>query len=83
MKNFRDWLIEDYADEDSIEGDFARDARDDATFPKNTSALAPIWFYINQKNACPEAKEALLNIWSAYAKARVDEKVKYYRNKIL
>lgn len=52
---FKKWVTEKYQEQDSPRGDFARDCRDDKTFPigENYRRIEGYLFY--QKNACSEA----------------------------
>lgn len=78
MKNYKDWLIDEYFDEESIEGDLARDVAGDNTFP-TTNALSPLLFHLSSRNACKEAKIALLDTWAIFSKAGIDERIKNYK----
>lgn len=55
---------------DDPEGDFVADARRDPDFPKSVDGPHQLRAYLRSKGACPEAIEAVPDVWWRYVQWR-------------
>lgn len=71
MKRFKTWVIEQYKDEDSPAGDFARDLKCDKNFPMWAEGGFKIKWYLKYNcNACEECLDVFEELWKKYVKVR-------------
>lgn len=70
--NFYNYVIQKYLDEDSAQGDLARDMKEDKmNFPKNGVGKFAVWRkrisnYLEGKGACYGCMEAFEKTWEEY-----------------
>ena len=67
--SFRRWLIRNYDQDDTPEGDFARDVKWDEEFPLSNTKRAISW-YLMMRGACREAQDTFVSLWKQYAEYR-------------
>ena len=67
MKTFKRYVIDTYKNEDSPEGDFARDLACDKSFPLYVKDGYEIkWYLMYTLTACEEAIEIFEGLWREY-----------------
>lgn len=64
--SFRKFLLDKYLKDDSPEGDFARDVKQDENFPHNVKDGYEIKWYLESKNCCAECLETFEDLWEEY-----------------
>ena len=69
--NFRNWLRKNYIDENSPEGDFARDVWSDKKFPSNGLRKFDGWHrifegYLTRAGACSDCMNVFEKCWKEY-----------------
>jgi len=70
MLSFYDWLIQQVGRDDHV-ADLARDAREDARFPRSEQRYDALQRYLLSRNACGEAQTALAKAYREWRKAKV------------
>ena len=67
MKTFKRYVIDTYKNEDSPEGDFARDLERDKSFPMYVKDGYEIkWYLMYTLTACDEAIDIFESLWYEY-----------------
>lgn len=62
---FKTWVVKKYENADTPRGDFARDCRDDLTFPAEES-YDTIMHHLILCGACREAEAVFRSLWAEY-----------------
>lgn len=64
--SFRSYMIRNHINDDSPEGDLARDIKRDETFPKTAGSHQFIWYYLLTHGACRECLKTFDACWKRY-----------------
>lgn len=64
--SFRKFLLDKYLKDDGSKGDFARDVKQDETFPRNVKDGYEIKWYLERHNACDDCIECFNELWYEY-----------------
>lgn len=66
---FKNWVLENYINEDSPEGDFAMDMRDDKDFPETK-----VYDYLRRVRACREAVQTYRELRKLYRYSKLQDR---------
>lgn len=70
MRSFKTYMITHYLDDDTPQGDLARDIKDDANFPGHTTDFAIVYYYLKSRGACREVLQTFYDVWGHYCAFR-------------
>ncbi len=79
---FYTYMIKKHLDENSAEGDLAKDIKLDKTFPRNNSGKYDYWHdkienYLSSHNACSQCIDVFDRCWVCYVEAEQKRLNKY------
>ena len=66
FKSFRQFMIDNYLEQDCREGDLAKDIMQDKNFPKTAQSFRHLFDYLLSQHACKECLDVFGACWSEY-----------------